>query len=203
MISLNPETISERDNYKFLVGSIIPRPIALVTTLPNGGIVNAAPFSYFNIVSSNPPLLSVSIQRKAGIQKDTARNAIEKGEFVIHITDENIVAGANETAAELPPEKSELERTNLTLIESERITVPGIREAKIRFECKLEQAIPLGGNHLEPGCDLLIGRVICYHIAESLYQEGQIDALGLNPVARLAGTNYSKLGEQFSIERPK
>lgn len=203
MISLNPATISERDNYKLLVGSIIPRPIALVTTLSNENIVNIAPFSYFNIVSSNPPLLSVSVQRKAGKKKDTARNAIEKGEFVIHVTDENIVAGANETAAELPPEESELDRTNFTLTDSEQIAVPGIKEAKIRFECKLEQAIPLGGSDLELGCDLLIGRVICYHIDETLYHEGRIDAIGLNPVARLAGTNYSKLGEQFSIERPK
>ncbi|MBA9027013.1 MULTISPECIES: flavin reductase family protein [Bacillaceae] len=203
MISLNPETMSERDNYKFLVGSIIPRPIALVTTLSNEGVINAAPFSYFNIVSSNPPLLSVSVQRKAGIQKDTARNALEKGELVIHIIDGDLVAGANETAAELPLDKSELERTNFTIIESEQITVPGINEAKVRFECKLERAISLGGNDLELGCDLLIGRVVRYHIEESLYHEGRIDALGLNPVARLAGNNYSKLGEQFSIERPK
>ena len=83
MITLDPASISERDNYKLMIGSIIPRPIAWVTTLTGAGTVNAAPFSYFNIVTSNPPILSVSVQRKNGAMKDTARNAAGLGEFVV------------------------------------------------------------------------------------------------------------------------
>ncbi|RID82187.1 flavin reductase family protein [Peribacillus asahii] len=202
MISITPESMSQRENYKFLTGSIIPRPIAFVTTQSDEGVVNAAPFSYFNIVSANPPLISVSVQRKNGAMKDTARNALKLKEFVVHIVDEDIVADVNETAAELPANESELSRTNFTLVKSERIAVPAVKEAKIRFECKLEEAIQLGGQSGEVGCDLLIGKIVCYHIEPSLYQAGRINAEALKPVARLAGNNYSKLGQTFEIKRP-
>jgi flavin reductase (DIM6/NTAB) family NADH-FMN oxidoreductase RutF len=91
LLSIDPASLSERDNYKFLIGSIIPRPIAFVTTLSKDGILNGAPFSYFNIVSSNPPMISLSIQRREGQQKDTARNIIDSKDFVIHIVDEQNV----------------------------------------------------------------------------------------------------------------
>lgn len=202
MISINPESLSERENYKFLTGSIIPRPIALITTQSETGIINAAPFSFFNIVSSNPPMLSVSVQRKKGVQKDTARNAIETGEFIVHITDENIVEDVNQTAAELQPEESELTLTKFTTVASEKVAVPGLKEAKVRFECKLERSIPLAGTVDDPGCDLLIGRIVCYHIDHGIYHEGRIDQNGLKPVARLAGQTYTKLGELFELQRP-
>ncbi|RFU68210.1 flavin reductase family protein [Bacillus sp. V59.32b] len=203
MISLDPEKMSERENYKFLTGSIIPRPVALVTTLSDQGVINIAPFSYFNIVSANPPMLSLSIQRRNGIQKDTARNAIEKGEFVVHITDQNNVEAANKTATELPFDESELPLSGLSTVTSSSISVPGIREAKVRFECLLEQTIQLGGTDLETACDLLIGKVVAYHIEPSIYHEGRIDANGLKPVSRLAGNHYSKLGDTFTLERPR
>ena len=107
------------------------------------GVLNGAPYSYFNIVAANPPLISVSVQRKAGERKDTSRNAIEKGEFVVHISDESYVAAINETAANLPPNESEIELAKLTPIESDVISVPGVKEANIRMECVLERAIPL------------------------------------------------------------
>ncbi|MEH7475850.1 flavin reductase, partial [Priestia megaterium] len=84
MKSFSPSDLSDRDNYKFLIGGIIPRPIAFVTTESNENVLNGAPFSYFNIVTSNPPMISVSVQRQNGKQKDTARNAIEKKAFVVH-----------------------------------------------------------------------------------------------------------------------
>ncbi|MGE7780078.1 flavin reductase family protein [Peribacillus sp. NPDC097264] len=202
MISINPESLSERENYKFLTGSLIPRPIALITTQSETGIINAAPFSFFNIVSSNPPMLSVSVQRKKGVQKDTARNAIKSGEFIVHITDEDIVEDVNQTAAELRPEESELTLTKFTTVASDKVAVPGLKEAKVRFECKLERAIPLAGSVDDPGCDLLIGRVVCYHIDQGIYHEGRIDQNGLKPVARLAGQTYTKLGELFELQRP-
>lgn len=202
MISIKPESLSERENYKFLTGSIIPRPIALITTQSETGIINAAPFSFFNIVSSNPPMLSVSVQRKKGVQKDTARNAIKSGEFIVHITDEDIVEDVNQTAAELRPEESELTLTKFTTVASDKVAVPGLKEAKVRFECKLERAIPLAGSVDDPGCDLLIGRVVCYHIDQGIYHEGRIDQNGLKPVARLAGQTYTKLGELFELQRP-
>jgi flavin reductase (DIM6/NTAB) family NADH-FMN oxidoreductase RutF len=203
MISVTPESMSERENYKFLIGSIVPRPIAFVTTQSENGVVNAAPFSYFNIVSANPPRISISVQRRNGMMKDTARNATNTKEFVVHIVDESIVGAVNETAAELAMDESELARTNFTLVASDKISVPGVNEAKIRFECKLEQAVQLGGTAGEVGCDLLIGNIVCYHIEPLLYHNGRINAQALQPVARLAGNNYSHLGRIFELKRPE
>jgi flavin reductase (DIM6/NTAB) family NADH-FMN oxidoreductase RutF len=202
LLSIDPSKNTERENYKFLIGSIIPRPIAFVTTMSKDGILNGAPFSYFNIVSSNPPMISLSIQRSEGRQKDTARNIIESKEFVVHIVDEQNVEKINKTAANLPTNQSEIELANLTPIKSAKISVPGVKEAKIRMECSLEQYIELGGLD-SPGCDLIIGKVVQFHIENNIYENGRIDPIGLAAVSRMAGQNYAKIGETFTIERPK
>ncbi|MFC4099652.1 flavin reductase family protein [Paenibacillus xanthanilyticus] len=203
MITIDPALHSERDVYKLMIGSIVPRPIAWVTTLSESGVLNAAPFSYFSIVSSNPPLLGVSIQRKAGEMKDTARNAIARGELVIHIVDEENVAQANQTAANLPPDQSEAELAGLTAVPSEAIAVPGLAEAKIRMECVLDQVVPISRpGEMEPTGDLLLARVVRFHVAESVYQDGRIDAGKLQPVSRMAGNDYAALGRLFTIDRP-
>ncbi|MFF2877141.1 flavin reductase family protein [Gottfriedia sp. NPDC057991] len=201
MKSFSPADLSDRDNYKFLIGGIIPRPIAFVTTESNENVLNGAPFSYFNIVTSNPPMISVSVQRQNGKQKDTARNAIEKKEFVVHIVDESNVEAINKTAAALPPTESEVELAGLTPVESVMVSVPGVKESKIRMECILEQAIPLGTDN--EACDLLIGKVVYFHIEDEIYENGRIDADGLKAVSRLAGNDYAKVGEMFTIDRPK
>lgn len=203
MISIDPALQEDRDNYKLLIGSVVPRPIALVTTLTEDGILNAAPFSYFSIISSTPPLLSVSVQRKNGQMKDTARNAIRQGELVLHIVDESNVEAANQAAASFPPEESEVTAAGLTPVNSEAVRVPGIAEAKFRMECVLEHAFELGGNGEEPGCDLLIARVVRFQVAEEIIHSGRIDAQKLAPVSRMAGEYYSTLGQLFSLERPQ
>ena len=202
MKKIDPKQISERENYKFLIGSIIPRPIAFVTSISEDGVVNAAPFSFFNIVSSNPPMISVSIQRKKGEPKDTARNIRAKEQFVVHIVDTENVEQVNKTAANLPPDESEIAVAGLSLVKSEKIDVPGVKKAKVRLECVLEKALELGGDDENAGCDLIVGKVVYYHIEESLYEDGRIDPKGLGAISRLAGNDYAKIGEQFTIERP-
>ncbi|AJI26340.1 flavin reductase family protein (plasmid) [Bacillus cereus] len=202
MLSIDPSKNTERENYKFLIGSIIPRPIAFVTTISEEHILNGAPFSYFNIVSSNPPMISLAIQRLEGRQKDTAKNILDSKEFVIHIVDEQNVEMVNQTATNLPSNQSEIELANLTPVESKKVSVPGIQEAKIRMECVLERSLELG-DFDSPGCDLLVGRVVQFHIADEIYSKGRIDPKGLGAVSRLAGHNYAKIGEIFSIERPQ
>ena len=201
LISIDPKQNSERDNYKLLVGSIIPRPIAFVTTQSKAGVVNGAPFSYFNIVSSNPPMVSLAIQRQNGELKDTARNIYGNGEFVVHIVDDQNVAQVNDTSAFLPASESELVVAKLTQVPSKQVAVPGVKESKVRMECKLVKAISLGGD--EPGSDLFIGEVVQFHIEEAIYEKGRIDPRGLNAVSRLAGANYAAIGDIFAIERPK
>lgn len=205
MIVIDPTMQTDRENYKLLIGSIIPRPIALVTSLSTDGVLNAAPFSYFSVIASQPPMLSVSIQRKQGIMKDTARNTIETGAFVVHIVDESNVHAANRAAASLPPDVSEIEIAGFTPAASEAIAVPGVKEAKIRMECVLEQSLPLGGDNRVPACDLLIGRVVRFHLADDVYDNdnGYVLADKLRPVSRMAGNDYAALGRRFSLERPE
>ncbi|KON83801.1 hypothetical protein AF331_16710 [Rossellomorea marisflavi] len=196
MISIDPSQLSAKENYKFLIGSIIPRPIAFVTSQSPSGTVNGAPFSFFNIVSADPPMVSIAVQRKAGEQKDTARNIAQTKEFVVHIVDEGNVSKINETAASLKPDESEVELAGLTPTKSEVVGVPGVEEAKVRMECVLEQIVTAGGG------DLVIGRIVKFHIREDLYANGRIDKEKLQAVSRLAGNDYAKIGETFTIKRP-
>ncbi|MNP26193.1 Flavoredoxin [compost metagenome] len=201
MLSIDPSMITERDNYKLLIGSIIPRPIAFVTSVSEDGTLNGAPFSYFNIVSSHPPMISLSIQRSGGQRKDTAQNIMDSQQFVVHIVDQDNVEKINLTAASLPPDESEITMAGLTPVTSEKVEVPGIQEAKVRFECVLEHILELGGTN-SPGCDLIIGRVVQYHIEDDIIENGRIDPIGLRAVSRLAGNSYAQIGEIFEIERP-
>ncbi len=202
LLSIDLSAQTERDNYKLLIGSIIPRPIAFVTTLTNGGIINGAPFSYFNVVASNPPLLSLSIGRSNGRQKDTARNILDKKEFVIHIVDEQNVEKVNQTAAGLPCDQSEIDHVGFTPAASLKVSVPGIKESKIRIECVLEKYLELGDGEA-PVCDFIIGRAVQFHIDDEIFHNGRVDPQGLAAVGRLAGHDYAKIGEIFTLERPK
>lgn len=202
MVHFSPKEISERDNYKFLIGSIIPRPIALITSVSEDDILNVAPFSYFNIVTSNPPMVSVAFQRKNGALKDTTRNILAKKEAVIHIVDTENVDEANKTAANLPADTSEFDFTNFTLTTSKTVATPSLKETKIRFEVELNQHVIIE-NEGEPSADLLILKIKQYHIEDELYHEGRIDPIGLAAVSRLAGHDYAEVGKIFTITRPE
>ncbi|UTF56791.1 flavin reductase family protein [Staphylococcus epidermidis] len=201
MKKIKAETLSDMQNYKLLSGSIIPRPIAFVTTQNLKGDINAAPFCFFNVVNHTPPMIAIAVQRTKGNRKDTSINIEQSGEFVVHITDEAIVNDVNETAAPLEYGVNELKRTSLSMIDSDLIKVPAIKEAKVRFECKLHQIVQLGNK--DNGSDLIIGEIVVYHIDEEVYfEDSKIDANQLNPVARLAGNDYSLLGQTFTVNRP-
>ena len=202
MLSFDPKNNTGRENYKLMIGTVIPRPIAFVTTKSKDGIINAAPFSYFNIAATDPPMLSVSYQRRNGIPKDSAVNIRETKQFVIHIVDADNVAEMNKTAASLPPDENELERTDFDLVDSVVVDVPGIKQARARFECTLEKAVELG-NGMETTADLLIGKIEHFHIAEEIYEAGKINYEKLQAISRLAGHDYAKIGDIFTIERPK
>ena len=202
MKGINPNQLSDIQNYKLLSGSVIPRPIAFVTSEDEKGNLNGAPFSFFNVVNNKPPMIAIAAQRSNGKRKDTAINIEKTKEFVVHITDEFNIEDINETSAPLKYEDNELERTSLTLISSSIIQTPAVKEANIRFECKLDQMIQLGTKN--DGADLIIGEVVMYHINEDVYfEDSKIDSNQLKPVARLAGNNYSKLGDIFTIKRPE
>lgn len=198
---LDPKNLTQRENYKLLIGSIIPRPVAVVSTQSADGIVNIAPFSFFNIVSSEPVILSLAIQRKEGELKDTARNLLATKEAVVHILDQTNVQEANKTAALLPADQSELTVSGFTTTTSKTIAVPGLKEANVRLETTLHQHVPIKKDQ-QTTADLLLLEVVGYQIAEDVYQDGKIDPRALQAVSRLAGNSYATIGEIFDIKRP-
>ncbi|MEW4369603.1 flavin reductase family protein [Paenibacillus kandeliae] len=204
MITIDPQSITNIQNYKLVTGSVIPRPIAWVSTLSETDVYNIAPFSYFNIVASDPPIVSVSVARREGQMKDTARNIIAREELVIHVVSEELTEQMNMTGATLPPDQSELELTNLTTVPSDKIAVPGIAEALVRFECKLEKHIPIQNDQGEIVQDLLLARILWYHFDEKVIDADKfyIHAAELKPVARIAGNEYARLTDPFVVERP-
>lgn len=201
MLTLNPETLSDREIYKLLIGSIIPRPVAVVATQSTKQILNIAPFSYFSIVSTSPTLVSVSVQRKSGVMKDTARNLLETKEAVVHILDDSNLDLANETAAPLDPETSELTRADFKTVASTTITTPGLKPAKVRFETTLYQHIPVNTD-TEITADLFLLEIKAFQIDESICHEGKIDPRKLSAISRLAGNDYATIGEITTIARP-
>jgi flavin reductase (DIM6/NTAB) family NADH-FMN oxidoreductase RutF len=200
-MQIDPNKQSKQANYKLLIGSVLPRPIAFVSTLNEEGKVNAAPFSFFTVVSTEPPMISITCMRKPdGQMKDTARNIARQKEFVVHTVDRENVHLVNDTATDFPAEISEVDMVGLQLLPSTAIQTPRIMETKVQMECILNQMIPLGGSDF-PNADLIIGEIVQFHIQDDLYTQGRIDTQKLTPVARLAGSAYSHLGEIFSIPR--
>ncbi|WP_165005958.1 MULTISPECIES: flavin reductase family protein [unclassified Enterococcus] len=204
MLKKSPTELTERENYKLLIGSVIPRPVAVVATKSKEEIINIAPFSYFNIVSSNPPILSLAIQRKEGKLKDTARNILDTKEAVIHILDEDNLEEANKTAANLSQEESELSLTEFSVKDSNTIAVPALEEAKVHFETRLYDHLAIIKDQ-ETTADLFLLKVTEYHLDESVYDEktGRIDPVKLGAISRLAGNDYATIGDIINIPRPE
>lgn len=205
MIHYTSENLTKKQQYKFISGSIVPRPIAWVTSLSQDGkVVNAAPFSFFSAASNELPLITIAILRKDGQIKDSARNMLQRKEAVVHIVDMETVKDMNETAAPLSPEESEINRTSLTLIDSHTVSVPAIKEAKIRFEGKLHQYVPVTNDDDNIISDLFLIRVTDFFFDETVLdvEKEYIITETLNPVARLAGQNYATLNEEFELIRP-
>ncbi|WP_317913374.1 flavin reductase family protein [Carnobacterium maltaromaticum] len=206
MIHFTSDKLSKKQQYKFLSGSIIPRPIAWITTLTaDGKTVNLAPFSFFSGVSNELPLLSIAILRQNGEMKDSARNLLATKEAVIHIVDESLIHAMNQTSRSLAPDQSEVELTNLTLEPSLSVQVPGISEAKIRFETTLHQYVPIKNQQDQIVTDLFILAVSDFHFSESVFDQKNDYILTekLLPVARLAGNQYATLADEYTVKRPK
>ncbi len=201
MTVINAGELSKKENYRMLTSIVTPRPIAFISSLSGDGILNAAPFSYFNIVSADPPLISVSVGRKDGKQKDTAVNILETKEFVVHVTDEDNVKEVNETSAGLPPEQSEVDKAGLTPLVSSTVAVPSIKESTVRLECRLEHHQVFDGE--DSSTDLIIGRILSYSIEDNLIKDGRVQTEKMKPVSRLGGKKYARLGKVFELDRPE
>lgn len=202
-VTIDPTKISAQDNYKLIIGSIVPRPIAFVSSQSPDGVLNLAPFSFFNGVCSNPPtvLFCPMVRGSDGHKKDTLLNIEATREYVVNIVNEDIVRQMNETAAEVPPDVDEFKLSGLTPVPSLIVKPPRVLESPVSMECKLQQVVYIGDGSIGSG-SVVIGTVVQFHVREDLYHAGRIETAELKPVARLAGAHYCPVREIFELERP-
>lgn len=183
---VNPSDMLQKDIYKLLIGTIVPRPIAWVSTHnKETGVLNLAPFSFFTAVSTKPAMIAISIGPGEGERintvKDTMYNIQQTGEFVVNVAHLPLVREMHKSSDEFQPNVDEFKEVGVTPIPSVAIASPRVKESPISMECKLEKTIPLGHD------TLIIGRVLYFHIKDDLYVSGKIDVKRLQPVGRLAG----------------
>jgi flavin reductase (DIM6/NTAB) family NADH-FMN oxidoreductase RutF len=182
-------------SYKLITGIVVPRPIAWVTTLSPGGIVNLAPFSFFTCVSPKPPLLAISVGRSAGVYKDTARNILAGEEYVIHIADFPHLEALHLTSTEYPPEVSEVEAAGLATLPSDEVRVPRLRDVPVAMECRFHSCMEFGRTRNR----LIVGEVVVFHFRDGLVKDGKVATGELDPIARLSGPTYARLGEVVTM----
>jgi flavin reductase (DIM6/NTAB) family NADH-FMN oxidoreductase RutF len=202
-VTVDPATSQPRDVYKLMVGAIVPRPIAFVSTRSADGVLNLAPFSFFTAISANPPVICFSpmIRSSDGQKKDTLRNIEATGEFVVNVVSEEFAAQMNLCSQEFPPEVDEFAASGLTPLASETVKPPRVAESHIQMECRLVQVVhvspkPLGGS-------IVLGEVLRFHVDDAVVSNFAIDPDKLRPIGRMGGPTYTRTTDRFNMERPK
>jgi flavin reductase (DIM6/NTAB) family NADH-FMN oxidoreductase RutF len=195
---IDATTLDGEAAHQLLKGCVAPRPIAWISTIGENGVVNAAPFSCFTFVATEPPMLCFSVELRRGQKKDTLRNVEHTRDFVVNLVSEELARAMNATAQDFPPEVGELAQVGLTSAPSERVRAPRIAEAPVSLECRVTQILELGRSRHS----LVIGEVWLAHVRDDLYRDGTVDLQRLRPLGRLAGNQYGKLGEIFELARP-
>ncbi|HYF75649.1 MAG TPA: flavin reductase family protein [Symbiobacteriaceae bacterium] len=200
---VDPSTMPWRDAYKLMIGSIVPRPIAWVSTTSKEGVHNLAPFSFFTAVAAEPMTICFSPMRRGsdGAKKDTLVNIEETGEFVVNIVSEALAEAMNRTSADLPPEVDEFQVGGLTPVASATVRPPRVGESLVGYECRLLQVVHVG--EAKPGAGaLVLGTVQRIYLADEVFDQGRIKLDVLQPIGRMAGNDYVRCTDRFSIERP-
>jgi flavin reductase (DIM6/NTAB) family NADH-FMN oxidoreductase RutF len=202
---VDPQSAKHQDIYKLMIGSIVPRPIALVSTVSYDGVLNLAPFSFFTGISSKPPLICFCPGPRSdrGPRKDTLVNISRTKEFVVNIVSEEIAEAMNLTSGEYPPETDEFSVAGLTPVSSDLVKPPRVAESPVSMECRLRLAIefseePGGGN-------LVVGEIQRFHVDERIVSENlRIDPDKLRAIGRMGGpTGYTRTRDRFDMVRPK
>jgi len=191
------DQITAYQRYKLMASLIVPRPIALITTVGANGVVNAAPFSMFNMLGEDPPIVIVSINRlQDGGLKDTAANILATGEFVVHLTDEAMAAQMHACGESLAPDVSELDHTGLHAVPSKTVAPPRIAEAPVAFECVLHEKLETDSRYI------FIGRVQWLSVRDGLVdtETWRVRLQDYHPVGRFGASFYVKTGERFAID---
>jgi flavin reductase (DIM6/NTAB) family NADH-FMN oxidoreductase RutF len=211
MLSLNPAECQPRQVYKIMTGIIVPRPVALVSTISRDGVANLAPFSFYSGVGSNPPTVmfcpalregaAVGTGERPEMRKDTLRNIEETGEFVINVVSEEMAAAANAASTDVPYEVDEFPLSGLTPAASEAVRPPRVVESPAQMECKLLQIIYTG--HLPGSGVIVLGQIVRFHLREELFENFRVDPAGLDAVGRMAGNTWVRTHDRIELVRPK
>jgi flavin reductase (DIM6/NTAB) family NADH-FMN oxidoreductase RutF len=207
MVSFDPARHPQRQVYKLMTGIIVPRPVALVSTIDPDGIANLAPFSFFAGVGSAPPTvlfcpaLRPDADGQGGQRKDTLRNVEATREFVVNVVSQAISMQANATAAEVAPEVDEFKLSGLTPLPSEVVKPPRVAESPAQMECRLMQVIYTGDK---PASGVIVlGEVVRFHVREDLVDDFRVDPEGLDAVGRMAGNTWVRTRDRIELVRPK
>jgi flavin reductase (DIM6/NTAB) family NADH-FMN oxidoreductase RutF len=202
-MNVRPDQVPYRDFYRILINSVVPRPIAWVSTL-NDGQLNLAPFSFFNAVSAKPPLLafapSLRLIDGQSTPKDTLHNIRETGEFVVNVVTFAVAEAMNLTSGDYDRTVDEFAVAKLHTRPSQIVRPPQVAESPISFECKVERIIDFGNE--PPSGSLVIGEIVCVHLEETVVKDGTIDPTALDLVGRMGGLQYSRTTERFELKRP-
>lgn len=204
---LETENANTLEIYKLLIGSVLPRPIAWVSSCSSDGVLNLAPFSFFTIASVNPPVLCFAPLLKpdpdghSGAVKDTVANIEETGEFVVNIVSRALAEKMNQTCGNYGPEVDEFEVAHLSKRGSKLISVPRVAEALVSMECKVREVMRFGQSPMAGS--FVLGDILCIHVDDHIYQQGRINTELLEPIGRLAGDAYTTVKDQFNLARPK
>ena len=206
---VNASQLSHRELYNILLSSVAPRPIAWVSTVSAAGQPNLAPFSFFNCVSVDPPLLAFAPGLRApkdttlidGEPKDTLRNIRETKEFVVNVVTYNLREHMNLTSGEYDQTVNEFELANLTPRPSQLVRPPRVGESPVSFECKLYQILDFSTG--PTSSSLVIGEIVAIHIDETHLKDGRLDRDSLDLIGRMGGMQYTRTGDRFEMIRPK
>ena len=198
----DPTDKSISETHKLMIGSIVPRPIAFVSTCSKEGKNNVAPFSYFNGVCSKPPTIMFAPARRGwdGDEKDTLINIRDTKEFVVNIVSESFAEKMVMCSTDFDSDVDEFGVSGLTPLPSQKVSPPRVRESKISFECKLNQIIEIGDGTAGSGF-VVIGTIILFHIDDDVYENGRINLEKLQAVGRIAGNGYVRTTDTFDIIR--
>lgn len=193
-------TLGPLERYKLISSTVVPRPIAWVSTRDEDGKPNAGPFSFFNAFGEDPPVLGFAINdRRPGDRKDTGRNIRATGDFVVNMVGEHHASEMNITAAEFRPEVNEFEEAGLEAVPSEMVSAPRIGGSPVSFECKLLQIVELG-----PHRSLVLGRIVLMHVVDEAVRDAaryHIDTSKLRLLGRMQGNWYVRTGDALEIPR--
>ena len=194
--------LSVRDAYTWMAGTIIPRPIAWVSTISPEGRTNLAPFSFFQAVTANPPtLMFVPVNDRSGGKKDTVRNIEQVPEFVVNLVSGALTEQMNQTATVLPYGESEFERFGVAAAPSRQVRPPRVAAAPVAFECRLDRIVAIGEGPL--AANVVFGRILTAHVADGVLDSAggpDVEKLGL--IGRLSGNAYVRLTDRFEVQRP-